>query len=168
SVSIPEVNEYTVGMLIALFERTVGLYATLVNINAYHQPGVEAGKKAAAAVLTLQQEVTKFLSTGKSACTVQEITSSSASCYWIGSPQGPRYNDLEAYQQYKETIKAGAENGGCTFIDSEEYTSFAFCDDDSFGCDADPHFDNHGAEGKTAAQEWALGVYADFLALVED
>ena len=38
-------------MLIALFERTVGLYASLVGINAYHQPGVEAGKKAAGTVL---------------------------------------------------------------------------------------------------------------------
>ena len=41
-------------MLIALYERAVGLYASLVGINAYHQPGVEAGKKAAAAVLDLQ------------------------------------------------------------------------------------------------------------------
>ena len=49
----------TVGALIALFERAVGFYATLVNINAYHQPGVEAGKKAAAVVLDLQ---------GQSAC----------------------------------------------------------------------------------------------------
>ncbi|HEY9298818.1 MAG TPA: glucose-6-phosphate isomerase, partial [Phormidium sp.] len=29
----------------------------LVNINAYHQPGVEAGKKAAAAILDLQRRV---------------------------------------------------------------------------------------------------------------
>ena len=43
-----------VGMLIALFERTVGFYASLVNINAYHQPGVEAGKKAATRLLELQ------------------------------------------------------------------------------------------------------------------
>jgi glucose-6-phosphate isomerase len=34
-------------MLVGLFERAVGFYASLVNINAYHQPGVEAGKKAA-------------------------------------------------------------------------------------------------------------------------
>jgi glucose-6-phosphate isomerase len=54
TVTIPEVNEYYVGMLIALFERAVGLYASLVNINAYHQPGVEAGKKAAAEVLKVQ------------------------------------------------------------------------------------------------------------------
>ncbi|RPH50471.1 MAG: glucose-6-phosphate isomerase, partial [Planctomycetota bacterium] len=43
--------------LIALYERAVGFYATLVNINAYHQPGVEAGKKAAATILSLQGKV---------------------------------------------------------------------------------------------------------------
>ncbi len=43
--------------LSALFERAVGFYASFVNINAYHQPGVEAGKKAAQAVITLQQKV---------------------------------------------------------------------------------------------------------------
>ena len=35
----------------------VGFYANLVNINAYHQPGVEAGKKAAAGVLELESKV---------------------------------------------------------------------------------------------------------------
>jgi glucose-6-phosphate isomerase len=51
TVSIPEVTPYTVGALIALYERAVGFYGSLVNINAYHQPGVEAGTKAAAGVL---------------------------------------------------------------------------------------------------------------------
>ena len=46
TISIPEVNAKTLGMLIALFERAVSFYASLVNINAYHQPGVEAGKKS--------------------------------------------------------------------------------------------------------------------------
>jgi glucose-6-phosphate isomerase len=50
-------------VLIALFERAVGLYATLVNINAYHQPGVEAGKKAATAFLKLMGEVRAALKT---------------------------------------------------------------------------------------------------------
>jgi glucose-6-phosphate isomerase len=40
--------------MVALYERAVGLYATRVGINAYDQPGVEAGKKAAAAVLALK------------------------------------------------------------------------------------------------------------------
>jgi glucose-6-phosphate isomerase len=35
------------GALVAIFERAVGLYAELVGINAYHQPGVEAGKRGA-------------------------------------------------------------------------------------------------------------------------
>jgi glucose-6-phosphate isomerase len=46
-----------VGALVALFERAVGFYASLIGVNAYHQPGVEAGKKAAAAVLALQGKV---------------------------------------------------------------------------------------------------------------
>ena len=44
-------------MLIALFERTVSFYASLVNVNAYHQPGVEAGKAAAATFLDLLGQV---------------------------------------------------------------------------------------------------------------
>ena len=51
TISIPEVTPFQVGALIALYDRAVGFYASLVNINAYHQPGVEAGKKAAATVL---------------------------------------------------------------------------------------------------------------------
>ena len=61
TISIPEVNAFQVGLLIALYERAVGFYASLVNINAYHQPGVEAGKKAATAVLVLQGKVEKAL-----------------------------------------------------------------------------------------------------------
>jgi len=57
TLTIRRVDARAIGVLIALFERAVGFYATLVNINAYHQPGVEAGKKAAAAVLQLQAEV---------------------------------------------------------------------------------------------------------------
>jgi glucose-6-phosphate isomerase len=51
TISIPEVNAAQVGALIALYDRAVGFYASLISINAYHQPGVEAGKKAAAGVL---------------------------------------------------------------------------------------------------------------------
>jgi len=39
----------------------VGIYASLVNINAYHQPGVEAGKKAAGEVLALQKRLLTVL-----------------------------------------------------------------------------------------------------------
>lgn len=61
TISIPEVTPHTVGQLIALFERTVSFYASLVNINAYHQPGVEAGKAAAGVFLELLKKVTGAL-----------------------------------------------------------------------------------------------------------
>ena len=62
TITIPEVNAFNVGALIALYERAVGFYASIVNINAYHQPGVEAGKKAATRVLQLQKRVGESLS----------------------------------------------------------------------------------------------------------
>lgn len=61
AITIQEVNSFSIGVLIALYERAVGLYASLVNINAYHQPGVEAGKKAAGAVIDLQLKVLAYL-----------------------------------------------------------------------------------------------------------
>jgi glucose-6-phosphate isomerase len=56
-LSVPEVDAFHLGALIALFERAVTFYASLVNINAYHQPGVEAGKKAAGVFLDLMARV---------------------------------------------------------------------------------------------------------------
>ena len=61
TITVDDVNPFTVGMLIALFERAVGYYASMININAYHQPGVEAGKKAAGDILTIQREIIEFL-----------------------------------------------------------------------------------------------------------
>lgn len=61
TITLKQVSPCTVGALIALFERAVGLYAHLVNINAYDQPGVEAGKKAAAEIINLQKRIIKFL-----------------------------------------------------------------------------------------------------------
>ena len=55
TITVKRIDARTIGTLIALFERTVGLYASLIHINAYHQPGVEAGKKAAARILDLQR-----------------------------------------------------------------------------------------------------------------
>jgi glucose-6-phosphate isomerase len=62
TMSVPEVNAFYVGALIALYERAVGFYGSLVNINAYDQPGVEAGKKAASKLLQLQKQVREKLS----------------------------------------------------------------------------------------------------------
>ena len=57
TLTMPDAGPASVGALIALFERATGYYATLVGINAYHQPGVEAGKKAAASVLALRERL---------------------------------------------------------------------------------------------------------------
>ena len=63
TLSIPEVTPFHLGLLIALFERAVSFYASLVNINAYHQPGVEAGKKAAEDFLETLNKVRARLTT---------------------------------------------------------------------------------------------------------
>ncbi len=61
TLTIQEVTPFSVGVLIALYERAVGLYAALVGINAYHQPGVEGGKKAATDHLKLQLQVMEMM-----------------------------------------------------------------------------------------------------------
>jgi glucose-6-phosphate isomerase len=62
TMSIPEVNAFYIRALIALYERMVGFYGSLVNINPYDQPGVEAGKKAASKLLELRKQVRAQLS----------------------------------------------------------------------------------------------------------
>jgi glucose-6-phosphate isomerase len=79
TITIPRVDARTVGGLIALFERAVGLYASLLGINAYHQPGVEAGKKAAASILALQGKVLAALSAAPQ--TAEKIASA------VGAPE---------------------------------------------------------------------------------
>jgi glucose-6-phosphate isomerase len=76
TITIEKLNARSIGSLIALYERAVGFYATLVNINAYHQPGVEAGKKMAGAVIQLQTDVLGFLRKNAGTLfTVEEIAS---------------------------------------------------------------------------------------------
>jgi glucose-6-phosphate isomerase len=73
TITIKEVSPFSVGMLIALFERAVGFYASFININAYHQPGVEAGKKAAANIIQLQLKILTLLAKQQQGLTVGEI-----------------------------------------------------------------------------------------------
>uniref|UniRef100_UPI002600F70A glucose-6-phosphate isomerase n=1 Tax=Synechococcus sp. UW140 TaxID=368503 RepID=UPI002600F70A len=64
TITLEKFNPKNLGVLVALFERAVGFYGELVDINAYHQPGVEAGKKAAAEILSLQKQVESLLQDG--------------------------------------------------------------------------------------------------------
>jgi len=65
TISIDKVTAHSLGQLIALFERAVTFYASLVNVNAYHQPGVEAGKAAAVTFLDLLNQVRGHLTAEK-------------------------------------------------------------------------------------------------------
>ena len=78
----------TLGKLIALYERAVGFYASLVGINAYHQPGVEAGKKAAQTVLELEGKVLAALQPSGKALTLEDVaraagTEDVETVFWI-------------------------------------------------------------------------------------
>jgi len=73
TITVRRVDAFSVGMLIALYERAVGFYASLTGINAYHQPGVEAGKKAAAGILSAKLKIQKLLAGEKTGLTAAEI-----------------------------------------------------------------------------------------------
>ncbi|MBC8011420.1 MAG: glucose-6-phosphate isomerase [Burkholderiales bacterium] len=83
TVTVNELTPRTLGLMIALYERAVGFYASLVNINAYHQPGVEAGKKAATGVIDLQQKLVAALK----AAPGQTYTAEAAANAVGGSPE---------------------------------------------------------------------------------
>ena len=86
TISIPTVDAYTLGMLIALFERTVSFYASLIHINAYHQPGVQAGKLAANVFL-------KLLAAAEAALTATPATAAEIAAK-VGADVGDTYHAL--------------------------------------------------------------------------
>jgi len=73
TITIDKLDARSLGAMIALYERAVGYYGTLVNINAYHQPGVEAGKKAAESVLELQGQVVAFIRQNPQPATAEQL-----------------------------------------------------------------------------------------------
>ncbi|MCA9690727.1 MAG: glucose-6-phosphate isomerase, partial [Myxococcales bacterium] len=83
SLVLERLDAPALGALIALFERTVGLYAELIDVNAYHQPGVEAGKRAARSVLELQRRVLATLDAApKTARELATILSADTHAVW--------------------------------------------------------------------------------------
>ena len=86
-----DASDYT-----ALFERAVGLYATLVNVNAYHQPGVEAGKIAAGSVIALQRKLLPALA---------EAGPSGATCEGLAASMGAE-SDVETLFMLLERLVA--------------------------------------------------------------
>ena len=57
TIRIPQLTVYELGQIIALYERAVAIYAEFININAFHQPGVQAYKLAAKDILALRGKV---------------------------------------------------------------------------------------------------------------
>ena len=51
TINLPEVNAFTLGQLLFLFEMQTAYAGAMLNINTFNQPGVEAGKKATFALL---------------------------------------------------------------------------------------------------------------------
>ncbi len=100
TITIDEVTGVTVGALIALYERAVGLYAEVIDINAYHQPGVEAGKKAAAAILALQAPAVAAVQAAKSPLTAMEVAAA------MGRPEA-----VETISQILEHLAANRNRG---------------------------------------------------------
>ena len=61
TIRIPQITVFELGQLIALYERAVAIYAEFININAFHQPGVQAYKLAAKDALLLRGKVLEYL-----------------------------------------------------------------------------------------------------------
>lgn len=51
TITLPEINAFTIGQLLFLFELQTAYTGAMLNINTFNQPGVEAGKKATFALL---------------------------------------------------------------------------------------------------------------------
>jgi glucose-6-phosphate isomerase len=115
TITVDDASARSLGAVIALFDRAVGYYGTLVNINAYHQPGVEAGKKAAAVVLALQGEVVKALTS--TAASADEIATK------LGKP-----DSAETVYKILEHLATNANRGvvreGSRHPSSAKYRAF--------------------------------------------
>lgn len=61
TITLERLEALSLAELVAVHERAVGIFASMNRINAYHQPGVEAGKKVANATLELQRRSVEVL-----------------------------------------------------------------------------------------------------------
>jgi len=62
-IAVNSAAPFNLGMLIALYERSVAVYAELIHVNAFHQPGVEAYKKASKEVNAVNLKLQAWLQT---------------------------------------------------------------------------------------------------------
>jgi glucose-6-phosphate isomerase len=110
TLTIERVTPFSIGVLIALYERAVGLYATLINTNAYHQPGVEAGKKAATSAIELQGAILDQLAASPGPATADQIAAA------IGQPDEAVtvFKICQHLSRNRPSVKRGAGEGATT------------------------------------------------------
>lgn len=94
---IRKADSFNLGMLIALYERAVAFYAELININAFHQPGVEAYKKASTAIIDLFH-------------TVQEKLPSLAGCEGTAEELAEKAGLTDCLADFESILAKFAEN----------------------------------------------------------
>jgi glucose-6-phosphate isomerase len=108
TIMLDALGPHSLGAVVALYERAVGLYASLINVNAYRQPGVEAGKRAAAGVIDLQCRLLACMQSAPGeARTAQE---------WA---QAAKAADVETAHHILEHLAANPDRG----VDRTEGTS---------------------------------------------
>lgn len=73
TITLRELSARSLGLLVALYERAVGFYATWIRVNAYNQPGVEAGKRAAEDILQLKNKIERYLSSTGTRASQMEV-----------------------------------------------------------------------------------------------
>ena len=64
-ITMDRLDAFTLGGLIALFERIVGYYAVHLGLNPYDQPQVEEGKKSAASIIELRKKLNAMLASSR-------------------------------------------------------------------------------------------------------
>lgn len=72
-IVVDDINARSLGMLVALYERAVAVYAELIHINAFHQPGVQAYKLASQGVNEINLKLQKWLAANKGELTAAQV-----------------------------------------------------------------------------------------------
>ena len=83
-IVLDELTPFSLGLLIALYERAVAYYAELIGVNAFHQPGVEAYKRASNAVTTLHGMLRQWVGGG---AVLPWLGTASAAAAAVGKPE---------------------------------------------------------------------------------
>jgi len=121
-IQISEISAFNLGMLIALYERAVAAYAELININAFHQPGVQAYKLASNETIKMVVEIGKILSkiapwegSAQEFCKKTELTLKEIEVSGILA-KFAKNNDKRSFKKFSITRKFDISKGWIYYI----------------------------------------------------